>query len=80
MREEAKGCSTVVRRWRWRVRKGSPRMCQKSMKQSEWNMEGYTGGSWEDSSFGGWGMWTGQCVTVCLRQRRLNWVEERMGD
>ena len=22
----------------------------------------------------------GQCVTMCLRQRRLNWVEQRMGD
>ena len=80
LRKEAKGRSTVVRRWRWRVRKGSPRMCQKSMKRSEGNMKGNTGGSWEDSIFGGWGMWTGLCVTVCLRLRRLNWVEERMGD
>ena len=57
-REEAKGSSTVVKGERQRVRKGFPRMRQRSVKRSEWNRKGYTAGIWEDRSFGGWGMWT----------------------
>ena len=57
-REEAKGSSTVVKGERQRVRKGFQRFHQRSVKRSEWNRKGYTGGILEDTSCGGWGRWT----------------------
>ncbi|SBO34008.1 hypothetical protein ANAPC4_01446 [Anaplasma phagocytophilum] len=39
-------------------------MCQRSVKRSEWNRKGYTGGSWEDRSFGGWTCGRTVCDTV----------------
>ena len=70
-RQKTKVSSTVVKGERQRVRKGIPRMRQRSVKRSEWNRKGYTGGIWEDRSFEG-----GVCgQTLCHRMSEAEMAE-----